>query len=260
MIFLLFNVSYRNSYILLFYFVYKNYIMHYSNEIRKNFEPDKSVIKVAIAEDHEFFRDALKNYFQKLKTLTFLFDAKNGYDLLEQLEMQEVLPDVIFMDYKMPIMDGRQTTIAIKTKYPSIKVIILSLFRHEYLISSMVSIGAMGYLSKNAAPEIFEKSIRVVMTGKYFIETDTGIFETFPSFANSKKHKVFSELLELTDKQKKFIQLSSTAMSYHEIAEKMGISIKTVDNYRDLLFKRFNVSNRVGLAMIAVQNGLTDII
>jgi DNA-binding NarL/FixJ family response regulator len=234
--------------------------MQFYDSTEVYFEADNKVIKLAIAEDNELFRVAFKNHFRKLKTVNFLFVAKNGYDLLEQLKTREELPDIIFMDYKMPMMDGMQATIVIKREYPSIKVIMLSLFRHDYLINTMICVGAMGYLSKNADPEILVKSIHEVMEDKYFIETDTGIFETFSSFSKSKRYKYFSKPLELTDKQKQFIQLSATDLSYQGIANKMKISIKTVDNYRDMLFKRFNVTNRIGLLIFAVQNGLTDII
>jgi len=220
------------------------------------------LIKIALAEDNGLFRGALSDCFIKLKTIDFLFAAKEGSDLLEQIKNKKEVPDVVFLDYKMPIMDGRQTTIALKKKYPFIKVIMISLFCKDYIISSMITAGATGYLSKNVEPETLEKAIHVVMTGKYFIETDPGIFETFSSFSKSsmQHHNYSLDHLELTDKQKIFIQLCSTELPYYNIAYKMGISIKTVDNYRDKLFKRFNVTTRIGLVIFAAQNGITDLI
>jgi DNA-binding NarL/FixJ family response regulator len=219
---------------------------------------ESPVIKIALAEDNGFFRKALSDYFLKLSTVNFLFAAKDGSELLEQIKNQKEIPDIIFMDYKMPIMDGRQTTIAVKKKYSSSKVIMLSLFCRDYIISSMIAAGATGYLSKNVELETLEKAINVVMTGKYFIETGHGIFETFTS--RTKNNNYNSAPLEITAKQKQFIQLCSSELSYKEIADKMGISIKTVDNYRDMIFKRFNVTTRIGLVIFSAQNGITDII
>jgi len=217
------------------------------------------MIYIALVDDNDLFRKSLKAYFKQIKRASILFDAVNGHDLLEQLRTQLRLPDIILMDFSMPVLDGRQATEKVKKLYPDIKVIVLSMFHHDHLISSMISAGAKGFLSKNIEAENLERAIHTVMDNKYFIETDNERFEIFDSSTADTK-KLCADQLIITEKQKQFLQLNAGGLTYLEIARKMGISIKTADNYRDMLFKRFNVTNRVGLAMFAIQNGLTDIL
>jgi two-component system invasion response regulator UvrY len=217
------------------------------------------MISIALADDNELFRKGLKNLLKLLKMVDVLFDAKNGQDLLGQLSNCTTLPDIILMDFNMPILDGRETTKIIKEQYTSIKVIMLSVFHHEYLVSSLIAAGARGFLSKNIDMPILERAITIVNDKQYFIEIKIGEYKTYDNFYTEHKSLVFRDRLGLTDKQKQFIQLVASGDTYEEIAIKMGISGKTANNYRDLFCKRFNVSNRLELVLFAIRTGLIDI-
>jgi len=192
--------------------------------------------------------------------ISVLFDAQNGQILLDKLKTQQRQPNIVLLDFSMPILDGRETTILIKKYYPSIKVLILSMFHHEYLISSIINAGANGFLSKNIEPAILDKAIHVVNENNYFIETCPGNFEEYKFSSERILHKYFPNHLKVTYKQKLFIQLCATGLTYNEIAQKMGISSKTVNNYRELLCERFNVANRIELVLFAILNGIVDIL
>lgn len=218
------------------------------------------MISIAIVDDNELFRNGLKSIFKFLKTVDVLFDAQNGQVLLEQLSNCKKLPDIILMDFNMPILDGRETTKIIKEHYTSIKIIMLSVFHHDYLVSSLIAAGAKGFLSKNTDITILEKAITVVNDKKNFIETGRGAYKIYDDFPIKCIPPVFKDKLGLTNKQKQFIQLLVSGNTYEEIAAKMGISSKTANNYRDLFCKRFNVGNRLELVLFAIQNGIVDVI
>lgn len=118
-------------------------------------------IKLAIADDYQVFREGVTVIVGLEDDMEFIFEAENGEELLQKLEVQQ--PDVILMDFKMPVMDGMKATRLVKEKYPAIKVIIISMYEDEKFVSSFKECGADGYLLKNAEPDEIISMIRKVM-------------------------------------------------------------------------------------------------
>ena len=218
------------------------------------------MINLAVAEDNDLFRNSLLGFLKNMKNVTVLFGAINGQDYLNQQQKHKKLPDIVLMDYSMPVLDGRETTKLLSQNFPSIKVIIFSMFHHDYLINSIIHAGAKGFISKNIEVKTIEKAINTVYNNYYFIEMHPDKYEIFKFDSIPFRNKHFPKLHELTDKQKLFLKLCTSCLSYNEIAQEMDISIKTANNYRDLLCERFNLSNRLELVLFAVQNGITDIL
>jgi len=117
--------------------------------------------KIAIADDYPVYRDGLQVTLSSDENLEVIFEADNGQELLEKINVE--LPDLVIMDYKMPVMDGMAATRLIKEKYPSVKVLVISMFQDEKFINHLMDNGADGYLLKDAEPEQIMSSIRQLL-------------------------------------------------------------------------------------------------
>jgi len=123
-------------------------------------------IKIAIADDYKIYRDGLKVGLSADESLEVIMEADNGEDLIKELEKHS--PDVIIMDLKMPIMDGMEATKAVRKKYPSIKVLVVTMYDDDKFIIHLMENGANGYLLKNAEPDEIRKSIHAVHENGYY--------------------------------------------------------------------------------------------
>ncbi len=120
-----------------------------------------TTFKIAIADDYPVYRDGLLVTLSSDENLEILFEADNGQELLDK--MANALPDLVIMDYKMPVMDGMTATRLIKERYPAVKVLVISMFHDEKFISHLMDNGADGYLLKDAEPEQIMASIRQLL-------------------------------------------------------------------------------------------------
>jgi len=125
-----------------------------------------SKIRIAIADDYKIFREGLKVGLSSDENLEVIMEADNGEDLLTALETTS--PDVIIMDLKMPIMDGMEATKAVRKKYPSIKVLVVTMYDDDKFIIHLMENGANGYLLKNTEPDEIRKSIYAVHENGYY--------------------------------------------------------------------------------------------
>jgi DNA-binding NarL/FixJ family response regulator len=121
-----------------------------------------SKIKIAIADDYEVFREGLIITLEMNDDMEVIMEAENGETLLAKMEL--ALPDVVIMDFKMPIMDGMKATRLIKQRYPAVKVIVISMYEDEKFIASFNECGADGYLLKNAEPDEIRQLVYDIVT------------------------------------------------------------------------------------------------
>lgn len=117
--------------------------------------------KIAIADDYPVYRDGLQVTLSADENLELIFEADNGKELLDKMEGS--LPDLVIMDYKMPVMDGMTATRHIKEKYPSVKILVISMFHDDQFIRHLMDNGADGYLLKDAEPEEILSAIRKLL-------------------------------------------------------------------------------------------------
>lgn len=209
------------------------------------------MIKVALVDDHIILRKSLAVLIGMLQGFTVTSESDNGEQFISQLN-NDHLPDIVLMDITMPVMDGLETTKWLKQNYPSIKVIALSMLKNDLIVIRMLKNGARGYLLKDCEPGELKLAItEVYQKGYYYNEWLTPRMKTKASDTDSLKTKIMINEGELI-----FLRLSCTEKTYKEIADEMGISVRTVDGYRDALFQKLQVSTRVGLAIYAIKNEL----
>ncbi|MBL7942049.1 MAG: response regulator transcription factor [Flavobacteriales bacterium] len=211
------------------------------------------MIRVAIADDHVLLR---KGLVQLLSDSGFkvVADADNGKELIKQLIEKET--DIVLMDINMPVMNGMETTHALRREFPSVKVIALSMFDDEMYVIRMIGAGARGYVLKDSEPsELRRAIIDVYEKGFHYSELVTG--KLVHHIAD--QGDPAAERKGLTDREEEFLKYCCSELTYKEIAAKMNVSPRTVDGYRDALFDKLQLKSRVGLALYAVRNKMAEI-
>lgn len=205
---------------------------------------------LAIADDHELCRRGLKQLLTANGKFNIEIEASNGEDLLTQLAACNKMPDACILDISMPVMNGYEAMRIINKKWPELKVLVLSMHKNDICIVNMIRNGARGYVFKGSpAKTIVEALTTIITEGYYHSEIDSILL----SAIIQNKH---SGSLDLSCNELKFLQLACSDLNYNKIATLMNISPRTVDGYRDTLFKKFNVKKRTSLAMVAMHMGL----
>ena len=221
-----------------------------------------SLTKLAIVDDHNLFRKGLIKLIGLADTAnkyTVVFEAENGSVLQDKLTKKNQ-PDIILMDIDMADMDGYETVGWLKKFYPKILILVISMFESEEAIIRMLKLGVNGYLSKDIEVEDMHNALEAISNkGFYYTETVSGVMAKSlhtNSLAEKKDNGANIFWSTMSENEREFLKLACTEMTYSQIAEKMSLSPKTIDGYREALFQRFSVKNRVSLAMFAVRNGL----
>ncbi|WP_310993798.1 response regulator transcription factor [Aequorivita marina] len=204
---------------------------------------------IVIVDDHILLSQALGELVQGFEKFNVPYLCANGAELLAKLkESDNNIPDLVLMDIKMPVLNGIETTEKLKRDYPAINVLALSIEEDEYTILKMLRAGAKGYLLKDTKKDVLEKALLEVMTnGHYYTNTVSKILmDSIGKNVNT----------EIKERELEFIKLACTDKNYKEIAKAMFCSYKTVEGYRDSLYKKLDLRNRIGLMLFAIQHNL----
>lgn len=215
-------------------------------------------INVALVDDHILLRGGLASLVKSFDEYNVLFEADNGNHFIAQLN-KENLPDLVLMDINMPEKDGFETTLWLKHNYPFIKVLALSMYDNEQSIIRMLKNGAKGYILKDTEPKEFKAAIdSVCKKGFYYSEMVTGKLIHAVNALDEGDENIGNQV-KLSERESDFLKYVCTEMTYKEIADKMFLSPRTIDGYRDALFEKLNVKTRVGLVMYAIKNGIVRV-
>lgn len=224
--------------------------------------PAAAKFNIAIVDDHNLFRKGLIKLINLGDTqhqYTILFEAENGNDFKEKLD-KKCLPDIVLMDINMPDMDGYATVDWLRQHYPKINVLVVSMLESEEAILRMLRMGVKGYLSKDIEVEDMHRALHAIANkGFYYSDFVSGIMAESLRNSGMPGDAPLKTTKELSENELKFIKLACTELTYHQIADKMNLSPKTIDGYRESVFQKFNVKSRVSLAMHAVKTGLVEI-
>ena len=211
--------------------------------------------KVAIVDDHAMFRKGLSMLIALFAMYEVLFEAEDGNDFISKIS-DDNLPDIVLLDINLPEMDGYETATWIKNNYPDIKILALSTMDADTAIIKMIKCGARGYVLKDSEPEELNLAFdEVISKGFFYNELVSRKILTSINLLVDDNSSV-NKLLKLTDRETQFLKLTCSEKSYQQIAKEMFVSERTIDGYRDALFKKLDVTTRVGLVMYAIKNGV----
>ncbi len=209
---------------------------------------------VVLTDDHILLRNGLASLVKNLG-YNVLFEADNGKDLIKKITAANC-PDLLLLDINMPEMDGYDTAQWIRQHHPSVKVLALSMYDNESSIIRMLKCGAKGYILKDCDPKELQSAIDSVLNkGFHYSDLISGkLIHAINSMGEDGSN--MKNLVELNDREMEFLKQACSELTYKEIADKMFVSPRTIDSYRDGLFDKLNIKTRVGLVMYAVKNGI----
>ena len=212
---------------------------------------------IVLVDDHSLLRVGLASMVESQGN-TVLFEAHDGKEFQEKLN-KDNLPDIVLMDINMPEMDGFETTKWLKVHYPEVHVLALSMYDNENSIIRMLKCGAKGYILKDSEPAELKSAIEALMTkGYYYSDRVSGKLIHAINKIEDEGHDVHT-VNNLNERETDFLKYACTELTYKEIADKMFVSPRTIDGYRDVLFEKLHVKTRVGLVMFAIKNGIVQV-
>lgn len=207
---------------------------------------ETETIRIAIVDDHTLFRNGVASLMREFDDLQVVFEAENGVQMQEALAKCSA-PNVILMDINMPVMDGYEATAWLKKNRPEVKVLALSMFEDDQAVIKMIKCGACGYVLKESRPRDLLEAIKTIHAkGVYINDMVSG--KLVRSVADG------DGAADISKKEMEFLKYCCSELTYKEIADKMFVSPRTVDNYREALFLKLNLKSRTGLVLYAIQN------
>src|SRR5450432_4894577 len=210
------------------------------------------IIKVAIADDHQIFRRGVILSLKPYHNIKFVQEAENGEELIQGIESSN--PDIVLMDLKMPVKDGIETTKYVNKHFPSIRIIILTMYEDERFVGHLMDSGANGYLLKSTDPAEIKKAISDVMRTGFYLNNFVNKILIKKNYSKQKFNPNLSSEIVISEREKEVLTLVCMEFTASEIALKMDISARTVEAIKDRLMERFGVKNSVGLVFYAMKN------
>ena len=213
---------------------------------------------IAIIDDHELLRAGLIEIIDDFEEFQVVAALNNGKLLTDFLKSNPP-PDIVLLDINMPIMDGYETADWIKLNLLDTKVLVLSMLDNDGAIIRMLKNGALGFILKDCSPTDFKRALIAIRDSGYFInEIVSNRMIHYINKSDSGDISI-SPIHKLSINELSFLQHVCSDKTYKQIAKEMNLSPRTIDTYRDNLFKKLNIKNRTGLAMFAIRNKLIDI-
>lgn len=213
-------------------------------------------IKVVVADDHAIVREGVRMILAKERDIEVVGEAADGAQALQLVETAK--PEVVVMDISMPGMGGIEATQKVKERYPKVNVLALTMHEDESYVFQLLRAGASGYVLKRAAAHDLVQAVRAAAKGEAFL---------YPSVAR----KVVEDYLKrveageekerydgLTQREKEVLTLIAQGLSNQEIADKLYISIKTVQTHRAHILEKLNLHDRTELVRYAIRKGLIE--
>jgi DNA-binding NarL/FixJ family response regulator len=211
-------------------------------------------ITVLLADDHDVVRKGMKMLLEDEEDVKVVGEASDGLDAIEKVGI--LMPNVVILDLTMPKMNGIEAAKVISSDYPAVKILIFSMHNNrEYIINSVEN-GASGYLLKDTGKEELMRAIKVVSEGrKYFppeiseVIIDELLAKTTVEVQDDKNRPIFQKI---TPKEKQILGMIIQGYNSREIADKLFLSIRTVDNHRANMMKKTQAKNTADLVKMAI--------
>ncbi len=213
-------------------------------------------IRILIADDHSLIRQGLKLLLRGSKEFAIVAEASNGHDAVAFVA--EHKPDVAILDISMPEMNGIEATKAIKKHHAGTKVLILTIHENEEYVYQMIRAGANGYVLKDAGKKELIAAVRTIVAGERFFSPGISnlIIEEFIKRAQNHENTMQSSKPLLTNRETEILRHIANGLTNAEIAEKLFLSVRTIDTHRNNLMQKLDIHETAGLVRFALENGL----
>ncbi|MBX2989644.1 MAG: response regulator transcription factor [Bacteroidetes bacterium] len=213
-------------------------------------------ISVLIADDHTIVRHGLVSLLSLCEEFEIVGEAENGRDAVDIALAKN--PNVVLMDIGMPILNGLEATRQIRKLAPHIKVLILSGYDNDEYILQVIQTGANGYILKNSMLDDLYTAIRSVQRGQAFFSPAVSkvIVDSYVTRPSDRTGPAPKTTRPLTSREREILQLIAEGHLHHQIAERLKISVRTVDTHRNNIMKKLDLHDTASLVTYAIKNGI----
>ncbi len=220
--------------------------------------PGNSVIKIAIADDHKIFRDGIKMALAGKQDLKMLWEAEDGKDLMHKVSIKK--PDVLLMDIRMPEIDGISAIEMLRKEYEDIKIIVLTMYDDQQMISKMMEMGANAYLTKTTEPEEIYEAILTCMNDDFYFNSlvNNAVMGKLMQKKNVRQHYGTAVPINFNEKEIKILQLLGQDKTTEEISKTIFLSPRTIETIRQNMKIKVGAKTIAGLIMYGMRNKLID--
>ncbi len=214
------------------------------------------LIKICIIDDHQIVRQGLKELLHKMDNFKVIEEFDNGEDFLEALPLKTA-PDVYILDYSMPNLNGLEVLLELRKKNEEYRVLMLTQHFDEYIIDSAYEYGARGFLNKNCTAQDLKFAIENIATIGYTNISE--ILKRLKSSENVSEQKRENNIV-LSSRELQFLKLvcDERELTYEQMSEILGVTIKSIDSYRIAIFERFGIRSKIGLVLFSFKYRLTE--
>ena len=218
----------------------------------------ESLIRVAIADDHKIFRDGIKMALSGKKDLKMVWEAEDGKDMMHKIAIKKA--DVLLMDIRMPEIDGINAIELIRKEYEELKIIVLTMYDDQQMISKMMEMGANAYLTKTTDPEEIYNAILTCMNDDFYFNdlVNKAVMGKLLQKKNIRQHYGSSNTVHFNEKEIKILKLLAEDKTTDEISKTIFLSPRTIETIRQNMKTKVNVKTIGGLIMYGMRNKLIE--
>ena len=226
-------------------------------------------IKLMLVDDHDVVRTGLRSFLETQPGFEVIAEANNGLQALEKAK--EMRPDIVLMDITMPNMDGMEATRQLKKLYPECQILVLTVHADKQYFMKMLSVGASGYITKQAAADELVAAIHAVAAGHVYLHPALARW-LLEDYQRLTKNMVIPSPTEAADGNKEVVDLSilsqrerqvleqvGEGLSNYDIGKELGLSPKTIARHRERIMKKLNMHSRTELVKFAIKTGLISL-
>lgn len=206
-------------------------------------------IKTVIVDDHKLFRNGLNFILKEIEAIEVIGEASNGQEFLDMLKTTK--PDLVLMDIRMPEMNGIEASKAALQQYPDLNILVLTMFDDEQYYNSMIDIGVRGFILKDADTLELKTAIKKVCEGNSYFSQEL--------LLKIIKNKHTAPNINLTDRELEVLNYICRGTSNYEVAEKLNISLRTVERHRANLLEKTGSNNSIKLVLYALKNNIVSL-
>jgi len=214
------------------------------------------VTRIMLVDDHKIIRDGLRALIEKQSDMELVAEAETGRAAITLT--RKFNPDMIVMDINMPDLNGIDATRQIMTEFPGTKILALSMHTDHQFVSGALKAGAKGFLPKDSAFEELAQAVRAVVANQTYLSPKITA-EVVKDYVGRLLADEFDAPAQLTDREREVVQLYAEGLATKQIADRLNLSVKTVETHRRKITEKLNINGIAELTKFAIREGLTSL-
>jgi two-component system nitrate/nitrite response regulator NarL len=214
-------------------------------------------IKLLLVDDHPIVLDGIKSHLSAQEEFLVVGDAANGDEAIRQARLLH--PDIVLMDISMPYMNGLEAVTILRRKVPKAKILVLTMHDNREYISQIVRSGARGYVLKDTSPAELVRAIKMVHNGEVFFSPAVSRVVLEELIAGGQKKSGPTGVGNLSEREREVLELIAEGYSNKEIANRLGVGVRTIETHRERIMRKLNIHSVAGLTKFAIAKGMIKI-